>query len=387
MVAEKSECKINTDQTFKIDNKTTENENKILRKENELLREQVRTLKEEQYISRMQPCLVGTVEEIHKDKVIINIVGHPQLAATFPKRLSNTLLINQRVIVDPRNLAIIDILSEEKDTIYQFELQKKPNTTYKDVGGQEKVIEELKEVVELPLKYPEQFKNFGIRPYKGVLIYGPPGVGKTLIARAIAGEAGATFIKINGSDLVQKYIGEGPKLVSKIFEVARKKSPTIIFIDELDAIGNKRIYDSTGAQDEIARTLTQILSEIDGFNSTDDGIFVIGATNLPENLDPALLRSGRLERHIKIGFPTKEDRAKIFKVCLRNMKTSKNISATKLAEISGEKTGADIKKICIEAGIAAIKENAKNITEKHFKNAIEKYKIQKTTSADLGLYK
>lgn len=387
MTTDNSISNTNTNQTFKLDTKTIEAENKILRRENEMLRNQVRTLKEEMYILRMRPSLVGNVEEIHKDKVIVNIVGQPPLVATIPKRLSNTLTVNQRVIIDPHTLAIVDVLSDEKDTIYPFELQKKPDVTFKDVGGQEKALEELKEVVELPLKHPEQFKNLGIKPYKGVLIYGPPGVGKTLIAKAIAGETGATFIKISGADLVQKYIGEGSKLVSKIFEIARKKAPTIIFIDEIDAIGGKRVYDSTGAQDEIARTLTQLLTEIDGFNSVVDGIFIIGATNLPVNLDPALLRSGRLERHIKIGFPTKEDRAKIFSVCLKGMKISKGISATKLAEMSGEKTGADIKKICTEAGIAAIKENSKEITIKHFKNAMEKYNKQKKETMDLGLYK
>ncbi len=374
-------------QPFKIDTVTMEKENKILRRENEILREQIRTLKEEMYILRMQPSMIGTIQEIHKDKVIVDIVGHPQLVATIPKRLCDIIKVSQRVVVDPRSLAIIDILDEGKDTTYQFELQKKPDVTYKDVGGQKKALDELKEVVELPLKHPERFRTLGIRPYKGVLIYGPPGVGKTLIARATAGETGATFIKISGSDLIQKYIGEGPKLVSRIFEVARKKAPTIIFIDEIDAIGGKRTYDSSGAQDEIARTLTQLLVEIDGFDSVADGIFVIGATNIPENLDPALLRSGRLERHIKIGFPTKEDRAKIFGVCLRDMKVNKGVSATKLAEMSGEKTGADIKKICTEAGIVAINENAKEITTKHFKDAMEKYKKQKESSVDLGLYK
>lgn len=386
MASKKSVSKTNINNQYKLNIEAIEKENKILRRENELLRNQMRTLKDEIYILRLHPNLVGTVEEIHNNKAIVNVVGHPLFIATLPKRLINTIKVNQRVMVDPRSLAIIDVLNEGKDIKYSFELQKKPDVSFKDIGGQEKTLNELREVVELPLKHPERFKALGIKPYKGVLIYGPPGTGKTLMAKAIAGETGASFIKVSGADLVQKYIGEGAKLVSKIFDVARKKAPTIIFIDEIDAIGNQRNYDSTGAQDEIARTLTQLLTEIDGFSSTD-GIFVIGATNIPEKLDPALLRAGRLEKHIKVDLPTKEDRVKIFKVYLRNMKTSKGISVTKLAEMTEGKTGADIKKICTEAGILAIKENAKQIGMNHFKKAIEKYKEKQKEANELGLYR
>jgi proteasome regulatory subunit len=239
------------------------------------------------------------------------------------------------------------------------------------VGGLEEQLQEVRETVELPLKKPELFKNIGIEPPKGVLLYGPPGTGKTLLAKAVAHETEATFIRIIGSELVQKFIGEGARLVREIFNLAKQKAPTILFIDELDAIGSQRLKIATSGDREVQRTLMQLLSELDGFEMRGD-VKIIGATNRVDILDPALLRPGRFDRMIEFPIPNEEARASIFKIHARKLSVAEGINFKKLVGMTEGATGADIKAICTEAGMFAIRKDANIIIEEDFLEAVSK---------------
>jgi len=236
------------------------------------------------------------------------------------------------------------------------------------------------------LKKPELFKKIGIEPPKGVLLYGAPGTGKTLLAKAVAHETEATFIRIIGSELVQKFIGEGARLVREIFNLAKEKAPTILFIDELDAIGSQRLKIATSGDREVQRTLMQLLSELDGFELRGD-VKIIGATNRFDILDPALLRPGRFDRMIEFPIPNEVSREAIFKIHSRNLNVEGKINLRKLVNLTEGATGADIKAICTEAGMFAIRKDAEIITEQDFLDATDKVlknlKDQKQTS---GLY-
>ena len=208
------------------------------------------------------------------------------------------------------------------------EIIDKPNITYDDIGGLSKQMLELREAVEDPLNRPELYKKVGIEPPKGVLLVGPPGTGKTLMAKAVANATKATFIRLVGSELVQKYIGEGARLVRELFELAKEKAPSIVFIDELDSVGAKRADVATSGDREVQRTLMQLLSELDGFTPTGD-VKIIGATNRPDILDDALLRPGRFDRIIEVGLPDVEGRQQIFKIHLAHMNVSKKVDPKK----------------------------------------------------------
>lgn len=246
-----------------------------------------------------------------------------------------------------------------------------PDISYTDVGGLEEQILEVRETVELPLKKPELFKRIGIDPPKGVLLYGPPGTGKTLLAKAVAHETEATFIRIIGSELVQKFIGEGARLVREIFNLAKQKAPTILFIDELDAIGSQRLKIATSGDREVQRTLMQLLSELDGFEERGD-VKIIGATNRVDILDPALLRPGRFDRMIEFPIPNEIGREAIFKIHIRNLRIDESINIKKLVTLTEGATGADIKAIATEAGMFAIRKESDSIIQEDFLDATNK---------------
>ncbi|MDD3378699.1 MAG: AAA family ATPase, partial [Candidatus Methanomethylophilaceae archaeon] len=243
--------------------------------------------------------------------------------------------------------------------------------TYADIGGLKSQMIELREAVEDPLLRPELYAKVGIEPPKGVLLVGPPGTGKTLMAKAVANATNATFIRLVGSELVQKYIGEGARLVRELFELAKEKAPSIIFIDELDSVGAKRADVATSGDREVQRTLMQLLAELDGFKPTSD-IKIIGATNRPDILDDALLRPGRFDRIIEIGLPDLDGRTQIFKIHLAHMNIEKDVNPKKLAELTEEASGAEIKSICTEAGMLAIRDGRDSISAEDFVNAKEK---------------
>jgi proteasome regulatory subunit len=246
-----------------------------------------------------------------------------------------------------------------------------PQETYVDIGGLDPQINEIREAVELPLKRPELFQKIGITPPKGVLLHGPPGTGKTLLAKAVAHETNAHFMRIVGSELVQKYIGEGARLVRELFDLAKKKAPTIIFIDEIDAVGASRTEANTSGDREVQRTLMQLLAGMDGFEDRGD-VKIIGATNRIDILDRALLRPGRFDRIIEIPLPTEEGRLSILKVHCRTLTIDDKVDLAAIARMTEGKNGADLKAICMEAGMFAIRKERPAITQENFIAAIAK---------------
>ncbi|MEM3759006.1 MAG: proteasome-activating nucleotidase, partial [Saccharolobus sp.] len=297
--------------------------------------------------------------------LIVNVASHIDQSLIKPGR---SVALNQR------GSTILEVLPQKEDPIIKsMEITEKPNIHYSDIGGLNEQIRELKEVIELPLKKPEIFRELGIEPPKGVLLYGPPGTGKTLLAKAVAAESNATFIHVVASEFAQKFVGEGARIVRDVFEMAKRKAPAIIFIDEIDAIGAKRLDIGTSGEREIQRTLMQLLAELDGFNPLDN-VKVIAATNRIDILDPALLRPGRFDRIIEVPLPDFKARVEIFNIYLGRMRVSKDIDVNVLAYFSDGFSGADIKNVCVEAGYIAIRENRNIIIMEDLIEAINKIK-------------
>jgi proteasome regulatory subunit len=249
-----------------------------------------------------------------------------------------------------------------------------PQETYADIGGLEIQINEIKEAVELPLKRPELFLRIGIDPPKGVLLHGPPGTGKTLLAKAVAHETNAHFMRVVGSELVQKYIGEGARLVRELFDLAKKKAPTIIFIDEIDAVGASRTEANTSGDREVQRTLMQLLAGMDGFENRGD-VKIIGATNRIDILDRALLRPGRFDRIIEIPLPDQKGRLSILNVHCRSLTVEDSVDLEAVAKQTEGKNGADLRAICMEAGMFAIRQERSAISQEDFLSAITKIHV------------
>lgn len=275
-----------------------------------------------------------------------------------------------RVGVDRMKYSLIQPLPRKIDaSVTMMQIEEKPTVTYNDIGGCKEEIEKIREVVEEPLLNPDKFINLGIDPPKGVLLYGPPGTGKTLVARAVANRTNACFIKVIGSELVQKYVGEGARMVREIFALARSKKACIIFFDEVDAFGGTRFGD--GEDNEVQRTMLELINQLDGFD-TRGNIKVLMATNRPDTLDPALLRPGRLDRKIEFGLPDLEGRTKILEINARTMSVDKNIRYELIARLCNGATGAELRSVCIEAGMFAIRERRKIATENDFFKAVDK---------------
>lgn len=283
------------------------------------------------------------------------------------------LLPGTNVALNQRSFTVVDVLPTVNDPqVKGMELlDSLPNISYEDIGGLNDQIQEIREAVELPLLKPHLFKKIGIDPPKGALFYGPPGTGKTLLAKAVAHETKSTFIRVVGSELAQKFIGEGARLIREIFSLAKKKAPTILFIDELDAIAATRIDDATSGDREVNRSLMQLLSELDGFDNRGDVKF-IGATNRIDMLDPAILRPGRFDRLIEFPLPNELARELIFKIHMKNLNIYDNLDLKKYVKLTDGRAGSDLKGICIEAGMSAIKRNSTKIMDYDFINAIDK---------------
>jgi proteasome regulatory subunit len=341
-------------------------ENQKIRYEREVqkLRAEIERLKN-------TPLIVGTIIDIIEgDKVIIKSSTGPKFVVSKSQFIGEVEPGTQ-VALNQQSLSVVEVLPSPKDPmVYGMEIIDKPGVGYEDIGGLDPQIEELKETVELPLIHPEKFERIGIDPPKGVLLFGLPGTGKTLLAKAVAKRTNATFIRIVGSELVQKYIGEGARLVREIFKMAREKAPSIVFIDELDAIGAKRLENATSGDREVQRTLMQLLSEMDGFHPRGD-VKIIGATNRPDILDPALVRPGRFDRIIVIPMPNVTARKKIFEIHTRKMNLS-DVDFEKLASLTENASGADIKAITTEAGMFAIRADRDSVTMEDFILAIRK---------------
>ncbi|RLG21270.1 proteasome-activating nucleotidase [Candidatus Micrarchaeota archaeon] len=360
-------------------------ENKMLENNTEYLRSQISSLREELARLRRLPLMVATVvEKIENDKLIVkNSNGMEFLVSCDPDTIKE-IDIGSSVGLNQQTLNVVRTLPRKKDVILRgIEIIDRPKISFKDIGGLDEQVREIKETVELPLKNPELFEKVGIEAPSGVLLYGPPGCGKTLLAKAVAAESDATFIKLVGSELVQKFIGEGSKLVKNVFEMAKEKAPSIIFIDEIDAVGAKRLDETTGGDREVNRTLMQLLSEMDGFGKRE-GVKIIAATNRIDILDPALLRPGRFDRIIEVPLPDEKAREEIFKIHMRKMNTS--VKAKYLAEKTEGALGAEIKAICTEAGMFAIREGRTRVLKKDFEKAIEKVMGEEESGEEHRLY-
>ena len=356
------------DANRKVENEKRSAENQKVRYERE-----VRKLRSELERLKGPPLLVGTVLDVLDDnRVVIKSSTGPKFVVNASQFIEQELIAGARVALNQQSLAIVGALPPSKDpTVYGMEIIETPTVSYDDIGGLDGQIQELRETVELPLLKPELFKRVGIEPPKGVLLYGPPGTGKTLLAKAVAKHTESVFIRIVGSELVQKYIGEGARLVRELFEMAREKAPSIIFIDELDAIGAKRLDSATSGDREVQRTLMQLLAEMDGFENRGD-VKIIGATNRSDILDPALLRPGRFDRLIDIPLPTYEARVEIVKIHTSGMNLAHEIDPTKIAKLTEGASGADIKAIAMEAGMFAIRAERESVTAADFDDAVRK---------------
>ena len=357
--------------------KVIETDNQYLQVEISRVNDDLRSLKKELESLVETPLLTGTVIDILDEtgeRVIVRASTNVEYVVKAIRKIRKSNIIpGTDVALNQRNFSVVDILPSNIDPYVKgMELvDTVPDVSYQDVGGLDDQIQEIREAVELPLLKPELFKKIGIDPPKGALFYGPPGTGKTLLAKAVAHETNSTFIRVIGSELVQKFIGEGARLVREIFTLAKNKAPTILFLDELDAIGTVRFEDATSGDREVNRTLMQLLSELDGFNDRGDVKF-IGATNRIDILDPAILRPGRFDRLIEFPFPNEIARKAIFKIHMRTLNSEENLDIEKYVKLTEGGTGSDIKGICTEAGMFAIRRNTDKITNQDFLNAINK---------------
>eukprot|EP00581_Thalassiosira_minuscula_P015787 CAMPEP_0183713974 /NCGR_PEP_ID=MMETSP0737-20130205/8688_1 /TAXON_ID=385413 /ORGANISM="Thalassiosira miniscula, Strain CCMP1093" /LENGTH=460 /DNA_ID=CAMNT_0025942869 /DNA_START=164 /DNA_END=1546 /DNA_ORIENTATION=- len=308
------------------------------------------------------------------NKYVINVKQIAKFVVGLGEKVAPTdIEEGMRVGVDRAKYSIQIPLPPKIDpTVSLMTVEDKPDVTYEDVGGAKEAMEKLREVLETPLLHPERFVALGIEPPKGVLLYGPPGTGKTLTARAVANRTDACFIRVIGSELVQKYVGEGARMVRELFTMARAKRACIIFFDEVDAIGGARSgSDDNGSDNEVQRTMLQIVTELDGFDARGN-IKVLMATNRPDTLDPALLRPGRLDRKVEFGLPDLEGRGHILKIHSKRMNCDRDIRFELIARLCPNTTGAELHSVCTEAGMFAIRARRKSVSEKDFLDSVNK---------------
>lgn len=314
--------------------------------------------------------LVAELVSMFENDAVIKLPNGNKFYCKVSNELSG-LNSGDSVLVEQKTLNVIERIElSDAFEVEKYVIVEKPKESWKEIGGLKEAIEDLKEVIELPLKRPKLFEKVGITPPKGVLLYGPPGTGKTLLAKAVANSTDATFIEVVGSELVQKFIGEGAKLVKEIFTLARRKAPAIIFIDEIDALAAMRMETGTSGEREVNRTFMQLLAELDGFEPLGN-IKVIAATNRKDILDHAILRPGRLDRLIEVGLPDDKGRMEVLKVHTANM----NLNGIKLKEVAEsveDFSGAEIKAVCTEAGYFAIRDKRDYIEMDDFFQAIDK---------------
>jgi 26S proteasome regulatory subunit T2 len=337
---------------------------------------------------RGSPLGVGNLEEIIDDNhaIVSSSVGPEYYVNIFSSVNQDLLDPGCSVLLHNKTMSVVGILSDDTDPMVSvMKVEKAPLETYADIGGLEEQIQEIKEAVELPLAHPELYEDIGIKPPKGVILYGEPGTGKTLLAKAVANQTSATFLRVVGSELIQKYLGDGPKLVRELFRVADDLSPTIVFIDEIDAVGSKRYESSSGGTREIQRTMLELLNQLDGFDERGD-VKVIMATNRIESLDPALIRPGRIDRKIEFPLPDTKTKRHIFNIHTSKMTLSDDVDLEKFVMAKDELSGADIKAVCTEAGMLALRERRMKVCQEDFVKAKEKALYRKKGNIPEGLY-
>ena len=361
------------DQTQDLINERAHMESEIrsLKKRANRLDEEVRSLKS-------PPLIVGHLEDIlDKERGIVRSSNGTVFQVALNQRLSTEVLKpGVRVALNQDTLAVIEVLHDAWDPMVSgAEMIERPEIGYDSVAGLDEQKQSVREAIELPLNSPELFKKVGVEPPKGILLVGPPGCGKTLLAKAVANHTDATFIRMVGSELAQKYIGEGGRMVRELFSLAKEKAPSIIFLDEIDAIGAKRLDGSTSGDREVQRTLMQLLAELDGFDVLEN-VKIIAATNRPDILDEALLRPGRFDRVIEIPIPDDAGRKAILQLHIDKMATKKIHLKTIVDKTTGF-SGAEIKATCVEAGMIAIRQGRTYIKQEDFMESIKRINLKK----------
>ncbi|KAI7136916.1 26S protease regulatory subunit, partial [Hortaea werneckii] len=337
---------------------------------------------------RGSPMGVGNLEElIDDDHAIVSSATGPEYYVSIMSFVDKDLLEpGASILLHHKSVSVVGVLTDDADpAVSVMKLDKAPSETYADIGGLESQIQEVREAVELPLMHPELYEEMGIKPPKDVILYGAPGTGKTLLAKAVANQTSATFMRIVGSELIQKYLGDGPRLVRQLFQTAAENAPSIVFIDEIDAIGSKRYESTSGGEREIQRTMLELLNQLDGFDDRGD-VKVVMATNKIDSLDPALIRPGRIDRKILFENPDQVTKKKIFNLHTSKMNLAPDVDLEEFISQKDELSGADIRAICSEAGMMALRERRMRVNMADFRTARENVLKTKSEGEPEGLY-
>ncbi|HOV83098.1 MAG TPA: proteasome-activating nucleotidase [Methanothrix sp.] len=350
-----------------------EGEKRLIENQKLKFEREARKLRSELERLRVGPMIVGTIVDVlDENRVIVKSSTGPRFVVNLSQFIEGEIKPGVQVGLNQQSFAVMCILPSPRDpAVFGMEIEEAPDVQFSQIGGLDSQISEIREIVELPLKRPDLFTAVGIEPPKGVLLHGPPGTGKTILAKAVAQSTDATFLRVVGSEFVQKYIGEGARLVRELFELAKSKSPAIIFIDELDAIGARRMDGATSGDREVQRTLMQILAEMDGFDARGE-VKLIAATNRLDMLDPALLRPGRFDRVIEIPMPSREAREAILKIHTSGMRLDEDVNLRMIAGLAEGSSGADLKALSTEAGMYAIREARTTVYQSDFESAATK---------------
>ena len=350
-----------------------EGEKRLIENQKLKFEREARKLRSELERLRVGPMIVGTIVDVlDENRVIVKSSTGPRFVVNLSQFIDEVIKPGAQVGLNQQSFAVMCVLPSPRDpAVFGMEIEEAPDVRFSQIGGLDIQISEIREIVELPLKRPDLFAAVGIEPPKGVLLHGPPGTGKTILAKAVAQSTDATFLRVVGSEFVQKYIGEGARLVRELFELAKSKSPAIIFIDELDAIGARRMDGATSGDREVQRTLMQILAEMDGFDARGE-VKLIAATNRLDMLDPALLRPGRFDRVIEIPMPNKEARESILRIHTAGMNLDPDVNLRMISDLAEGSSGADLKALSTEAGMYAIREERTMVYQSDFESAAAK---------------
>ncbi|WP_292368711.1 proteasome-activating nucleotidase [Methanoregula sp. UBA64] len=349
----------------------------------DLQKENAQLKRENNQLKRMPLFVAVVIDILENNEIYLRQQGNNQEYLTHASDEIRPLLKAGTKVAVNNALSIVKVIGNVYDSrVRVMELEESPEITYAQIGGLTDEIKEVREAVEYPLTKPEIFKRIGVEPPKGILLYGSPGTGKTLIAKAVAHEAKATFIRMSGSELVHKFIGEGAGLVRELFELARERAPAIVFIDEIDAVGSMRTNDGTSGSAEVQRTLMQLLAEMDGFDNRGD-IRIMAATNRVDMLDPALLRPGRFDRLIQIPLPDRNARLEILKIHSKKMHLT-NVNLEAIASMTEGSTGAELQAVCREAGMMAVRREAPSAEMVDFNDAV--HKVKNDAQPDTRMY-
>ncbi|KEP66257.1 UNVERIFIED_CONTAM: tat-binding family protein, putative [Hammondia hammondi] len=374
------------DNLQRVINEKTQDKRRLEAQRNEL-NAKVRELRDELQVLLEPGSYVGEVVKVMgRNKVLVKVNPEGKYVVDVAKNIDlSQCTVNTRVALLNDSYRLHKILPTKIDPLVSLmKVEKVPESTYEMVGGLEQQVKEVKEVIELPIKHPELFESLGISQPKGVLLYGPPGTGKTLLARAVAHHTDCTFIRVSGGELVQKYIGEGSRMVRELFVMAREHAPSIIFMDEIDSIGSQRTEGEHG-DSEVQRTMMELLNQLDGFESTQN-IKVIMCTNRIDILDDALLRPGRIDRKIEFPNPNVDARTEILKIHSRKMNLMRGIDMRKIAQEMNGSSGAEVKAVCTEAGMFALRERRMFVTQEDFEMAVAKV-MKKDAEKNMSLRK